>query len=90
MALPLGLSPDVTDAAMSTLGGAVAISGQLPTHVGTVVVDAARDAFLRGLVLCTAISGVGSLAFAIVAAWTFHRAGLLPQPTAEHQVEAVA
>ena len=90
MALPLGLSPHVADAAMSTLGGAVAISGQLPTQVGTVVVDAARDAFLRGLVLCAAIGGVGSLAFAIYAARTFRRAGLLPQPTAEHEVEAVA
>ena len=87
--LPVGLSPDVTAAAMSTLGGAVAMSQQLPASVGAALVDAARDAFLRGLVLCAAISGVGSLALAILAGWTFRRAGVLPQHTAEHQVEVL-
>jgi DHA2 family multidrug resistance protein-like MFS transporter len=88
--LPEGLSPDVTTAAMSTLGGAVAMSGHLSGQLGTALVEAAREAFLRGLVLCAVISGVGSLAFAIFAAWSFRRADVLPQRTAEHEVGVVA
>src|SRR5206468_1004805 len=75
-ALPAGLSPDVTDAAMSTLGGAVALSRQLPAETGAALVSAARVAFVRGLVLCAAISGVGSLMLASFAAATFRRVGV--------------
>jgi MFS transporter, DHA2 family, multidrug resistance protein len=89
-ALPGGLAPDVTDAAMSTLGGAVAVAQSLPAVVGAAVVGAAREAFLRGLVLCAAISGVGSLVLAIVAAATFRRVGVAPQRTGEHRIEHVA
>jgi DHA2 family multidrug resistance protein-like MFS transporter len=88
--LPVGLAPDVANAAMSTLGGAVAVSEQLPALVGAALVDGARDAFLRGLVLCAAISGVGSLALAILAGWAFRHAAVLPQRTAEHRAEVVA
>ena len=88
--LPAGLSPGMSDAAMSTLGGAVAISRQLPAAVATALFDAARDAFLRGLMLCAAISAAGSLALAIFAMWTFRRAGVLPQRTAEHEIGLVA
>jgi DHA2 family multidrug resistance protein-like MFS transporter len=87
--LPVALSPDVTRAAMATLGGAVAIARELPAELGMALIGAARDAFLRGLVLCAVISGFGSLAMALFAAWTFRRAGVLPQHTAEHQVGLV-
>lgn len=85
-ALPAGLSPDATNAAMSTLGGAIAMARQLPTEVGTPLVDAARGAFLRGFVLCAGISAVGSLALAIFAASTFRRVGVAPQHTGEHEL----
>jgi DHA2 family multidrug resistance protein-like MFS transporter len=75
---------------MATLGGAVAISRQLPADVSAALVDAAREAFQRGLTLCATISGVGSLALAIFAAATFRRVGLAPQHTAEHQVGVIA
>jgi DHA2 family multidrug resistance protein-like MFS transporter len=88
--MPVGLSPDVTEAAMSTLGGAVAMSQRLPAAVGAALVDAARDAFLRGLVLSAAISGVGALALAILAGWTFRGASTLQQRTAEHPADVVA
>lgn len=84
-ALPAGLSASVTATAMSTLGGAVAMSRELPANVGAVVVDAARSAFLRGLVVCAAISGVGSLALAVFAARTFRRVGVAPSHTGEYQ-----
>jgi len=89
-ALPAGLSPEVGTAAMSTLGGAVAVAGQLPAEVGSAMVDAARAAFLRGLVLCAGISGAGALALAVFASITFRGIGTAPQHTGEHQVEAVA
>jgi DHA2 family multidrug resistance protein-like MFS transporter len=88
--LPVGIAPDLTDAAMSTLGGAVAISSQLPAQAATALIDAARGAFVRGLVICAAISGVASLALAIFAASRFRRLEVAPQQTSEHPVEILA
>ena len=84
-ALPPSLSTDAAATAMSTLGGAVAMSRNLPADVGAALVDAARSAFLRGLVVCAAISGVGSLALALFAARTFRRVGVAPSHTGEYQ-----
>jgi DHA2 family multidrug resistance protein-like MFS transporter len=88
--LPAGLSADVTNVTLSTLGGAVAVASNLSVQVGAALVDAARDAFLRGLMLCAVISGVGSLALAVYASWTFRSASVLPRHTEEHQVGLVA
>lgn len=85
-ALPVSLSTGVANAAMATLGGAVAVSHQLADPLRTELVDAARQAFLRGLVLCTGISGVGSLALAAFASAKFRRVSVLPQRTGEYQV----
>jgi DHA2 family multidrug resistance protein-like MFS transporter len=85
-ALPSGLSPELTNIAMSTLGGAFAISRQLPAQVGAALIAAANDAFVRGLMLCSAISGVGSIALAIFASVTFRDAGMAPQRTGEHRL----
>ncbi|HKW48461.1 MAG TPA: hypothetical protein VJN70_13520, partial [Gemmatimonadaceae bacterium] len=82
--------PEVTEAAMATLGGAVAVSRQLPDEVGAALLTAADDAFLRGLVLCSAISGTGSLVLAAFAATRFRGVGVAPQRTGEHEVGAVA
>jgi len=90
VSLPNGLPPDLADVAMSTLGGAVAMSRQLPAAVGAALVEAASEAFVRGLVICSTISGVGSVALAVFAAVTFRSAGLAPQPTGEHQAEVMA
>lgn len=83
---PIGLPTDVTRAVLSTLGGAVAVSQQLPAQLGSAVIHAARGAFLRGLVLCAMLSGIGSLAFAVYAARSFRHAGRLPRHTAEHEI----
>lgn len=74
--LPAGLPPDVTHAAMATLGGAVVAAEQLPAEVGTVLVGAAREAFLRGLVVSEVVSGVGTLVLAVFAWVTFRRVGV--------------
>ena len=72
-ALPAGLPPDVTHAAMATLGGAVVAARQLPGDAGAALLGGARDAFVRGLVLCQVISGIGTLMLAIFAWATFRR-----------------
>jgi len=51
---------------------------QLPGEVGAALLGAAREAFLRGLVLCQIISGVGTLVLAIFAWATFRRADVSP------------
>lgn len=84
--LPASVSPEVASAAMSTLGGAVAVSGQLPAEVAAALLHAAREAFVRGLVLCAGISGVGTLALAMFAAATLRRIHSAAQRTGEHPV----
>jgi len=82
-ALPPGLTPDVARTVTATLGGAVAVAGELPADVSAAVLHAAREAFLRGLRLCAAISGIGSFALAVLAAVAFRQArpsGALPSP----------
>jgi DHA2 family multidrug resistance protein-like MFS transporter len=64
-AVPAGVPPDAAEAARATLGGAVAMAGQLPGQLGPPLVDAAREAFIRGLRVAAAISVVGSLALAV-------------------------
>ena len=68
--LPIGLSPELAEAAKATLGGAMATAAELPAEVGAVLADAARAAFMRGLRVCAIISAVGSLALAAFAGIT--------------------
>jgi DHA2 family multidrug resistance protein-like MFS transporter len=72
-ALPPGLSADSVQAARSTLGGAIAAAAQLPDQLGAALVDAARDAFMRGLRLTAAISVAGAVLLAVFAALTLRR-----------------
>jgi DHA2 family multidrug resistance protein-like MFS transporter len=85
-ALPPGLDQNAANAAMATLGGARVTAQQLPAEAGAALVEAARGAFMRGLVVCELISGVGMLLLAVFAAATFRRVGPLPAHTGEHQV----
>ena len=75
-ALPAGLPTSVTQAAIATLGGAVVAAQQVPGDTGAALLDAARDAFVRGLVRCQLVSGIGSLALAVFASRTFRRVGV--------------
>jgi DHA2 family multidrug resistance protein-like MFS transporter len=82
-ALPAGLPPDVLTETTATLGGAVAAASRLPADVSAVVVDAARDAFIRGLQVCSVISAVGTLALAVLAAKTFRQRPAVTSVTAD-------
>ena len=68
--IPAGLPADMADAARATLGGAIDVSKQLPAEAGAALIEASREAFLRGLQLAALISVVGSIALAIFAAVT--------------------
>jgi DHA2 family multidrug resistance protein-like MFS transporter len=60
--------PDVPagamDAALGTLGGALAVAADLPTDAAAELLHAARAAFVVGLRICAALSVVGSAALA--------------------------
>jgi DHA2 family multidrug resistance protein-like MFS transporter len=83
-AMPASVSPEITRDAMATLGGAVTAARQLPADVGSALLDAAREAFLRGLRLTSAISAIGSIALALFAARAFRDV----RPTSERVAEA--
>ncbi len=78
-ALPAGLPADVIHGAMATLGGAGLAAQQLSAETGAALLGAARAAFLRGLVVCEVISGIGTLALAVFAWATFRRVGVSPR-----------
>src|SRR5262245_23396669 len=69
-AIPAGLPIEVTEAARSTLGGALAAAAEINGQVGQELASAAQAAFLKGLRLCAAMSVVGAAALAIFAATT--------------------
>ena len=57
-ALPPAVPADAVVTARDTLGGAVAVAGQLPGELGSAVLVAARDAFVQGMQIVTTISAV--------------------------------
>jgi DHA2 family multidrug resistance protein-like MFS transporter len=65
--LPATIPPEAAAAARDTLGAAVAVAAELPGDLGTVVVDAARDAFVQGMRLTAAIAAVIAVAVAVLA-----------------------
>jgi DHA2 family multidrug resistance protein-like MFS transporter len=58
-----GAAPEARD----TLGGAVALAGQLPAEVGTALLESARAAYVQAFELSAVISAALSLAVAILA-----------------------
>ena len=67
-ALPSGIPPASVAAARDTLGGAVAVAGDLPGQAAEVLVRAARQAFTDGLHAAFAVSAAAMLAAAVLAA----------------------
>ena len=91
-AVPGGLSSAATEAARSTLGGAVAVAGQLPPQLGVELLGSARAAFTQAFELTAAISAAVSLATAIGAMVLLRRvragSNLHEQPSLEHPIQA--
>ena len=63
--IPAGIPPAAGEVARSTLGGAVAVAGRLPTEAGAELVTAAREAFTRSMIVAAAVSAVVALATAV-------------------------
>lgn len=67
-AAPVGVPAEAWAAVRSTLGAASAAAAQLPAEVGTPMLDAARDAFVRGLQVTAVIGAAIMAATALVTA----------------------
>jgi MFS transporter, DHA2 family, multidrug resistance protein len=65
-AVPAGVPLEAAEAARDTLGGAIEVAGRLPGQLGPELIDAAREAFTRGLHLAAAISAVGTIGLAVL------------------------
>jgi DHA2 family multidrug resistance protein-like MFS transporter len=66
--IPAGVPPEAADIARGTLGGAVAVSAELPSQIGSALAEAARVAFVDGIHVVAAVTTVVALAAAIAAA----------------------
>jgi DHA2 family multidrug resistance protein-like MFS transporter len=70
--IPAGVPEPAAAVARDTLGGAVAVAGQLPDRLGVPLLEAAREAFTQGLHVAAAVSAVAALAFAILVVVVLH------------------
>jgi DHA2 family multidrug resistance protein-like MFS transporter len=66
--LPTGLPAESAAVARDTLGGAVAVAGQLPASIGEPLLTAARDAFIHGMHLTSGLAAIAALGLAVLAA----------------------
>jgi DHA2 family multidrug resistance protein-like MFS transporter len=83
----IGLPPEAAATARDTLGGAVAVSQQLPEPLGAALLSAAGDAFVRGLELTAAISAVIAAGMAVLAAILLRHVGANAAPAGEGEPE---
>ncbi|MGH2538627.1 MAG: MFS transporter, partial [Candidatus Promineifilaceae bacterium] len=74
-AIPAGVPLAAAEAAQETLGGALAIAGQLPGPLGAQLIAAARAAFIQGLQLAAGISAAGAVGLAVFALLWLRRVG---------------
>jgi DHA2 family multidrug resistance protein-like MFS transporter len=79
---PAHLPPTALGAARSTLGGALAVAGQLPGNLGTGLVSAARVAFTHGLDTAAVGAALAMLLAALVSARFFRGVQVVPEGTA--------
>ncbi|MFF1506886.1 MFS transporter [Streptomyces sp. NPDC058326] len=80
--LPAGLTPEQAATAEETLGGAVALAGELPAGLGTQLLEAARAAFVDGI-QTTALTGAVIAALLAVVSLVMLRDATPPAP--EHE-----
>ena len=67
-AMPPGVSSEVAEAVLETLGGAVNVVGQLPDQIGAALLSTARQAFVQGLQLNALIGVIGFVGLVILTA----------------------
>jgi MFS transporter, DHA2 family, multidrug resistance protein len=64
--LPAQIPPEVAEAARDTLGSAVAVAAQLPDRLGMAVLTAAREGFVAGMQLTSAVAAALGVALAVL------------------------
>jgi DHA2 family multidrug resistance protein-like MFS transporter len=64
--VPEGVSPESSEAARSTLGGAVSVAETLPPDLSVQLLDSARSAFQQSLELTAIFSSLAMLAIAVM------------------------
>jgi DHA2 family multidrug resistance protein-like MFS transporter len=77
--VPASVPADAADAARDTLGGALAVAQHLPIDTGSALLDAAREAFTRGLHVSAAVAALVAAVISVVAVALLRH----PQPGAE-------
>jgi MFS transporter, DHA2 family, multidrug resistance protein len=65
--LPAGIPAQAAAVARDTLGGAVGVAARLPASAGVALVDAAREAFARGMQLTVSLSATVAVVVAVMA-----------------------
>ncbi|MCV0402814.1 MAG: MFS transporter [Chloroflexi bacterium] len=80
--LPATVPAAAADAARDTLGGAVAVAGYLPDAIATMVLTVARDAFVHGMQLTSAVAAVIAVGLALTAVLTLRSHGSPPAESA--------
>jgi DHA2 family multidrug resistance protein-like MFS transporter len=81
--LPAAVPAESAAIARDTLGGAVAVAQELPDALGAVVLDAARDAFIAGMHLTSAIAAVIAGGVAVLAVVLLRSQATAATPDAE-------
>jgi DHA2 family multidrug resistance protein-like MFS transporter len=66
--VPEGVSADAWEAARGTLGAATVTAAQLPAALGAPLLEAAREAFVRGLQITAVVGAVVMGATVVIAA----------------------
>ena len=89
-AVPSGIPFEAARVARDTLGGAVEVASRLPEHLGAPLVEAARDAFTRGMHLAAGISAAAALALAILVVTLLRRAELGGEPDSDEGTPSAA
>jgi DHA2 family multidrug resistance protein-like MFS transporter len=84
--LPAAVPVEAAADARDTLGRAVAVAGELPGQLGTVVLDTAREAFVHAMQLTSGIAAVVAVALAILAVVMLRSHG--EQPPADQESES--
>jgi MFS transporter, DHA2 family, multidrug resistance protein len=87
-AVPDGVPPEASESATDTLGGATEAVERLPNELGATLLDAAQDAFTRGLQTAAVVGVAVAVATAILAAFLLRRAG--PQSPQEEPVASAS
>jgi DHA2 family multidrug resistance protein-like MFS transporter len=66
--LPSGITAEVSESVLETLGGAVTASAQLPPETAVAIINSAREAFVSGLQLTSLIGTIVMTVLAVLIA----------------------